>query len=109
MIIAVMTSSDIDVNALVTLDDIQSALNTLSAEEETVVASLDSMAASGAKLDQRLVTISSLAPQLTKVGEDCQQLDTLIGYTCGLAEKVTTNQIIAFLTLNQPKHRISNS
>lgn len=91
MIIAVMASSDIDVNALVTLEDIQTALDTLSAEEESVVASLDSMVAGGAKLDQRLVTISSLAPQLTKVGEDCQQLDSLIDYTCGLAEKVTIN------------------
>ena len=88
MIIAVMTSTGIDVNALVTLEDIQAALDTLSAEEETVVSSLDSMVASGARLDQRLVSISSLAPQLTKVGEDCQKLDTLIGYTCGLAEKV---------------------
>ena len=77
----------IEINSLTSLDDIQAAYDALSLEEETVVTELDEIVTSGASLDQRLVTIANLSPQLDDVHEDCQQLDQLIAYTCGLAEK----------------------
>jgi len=83
-----MTSS-IDINSLTYLEDIQAAYDALSTEELTVVSDLDAMVANGSNLDQKLVTISSLAPQFAKVGEDSEHLDKLISFTCQLADKVS--------------------
>ena len=63
-----MTSS-IDINSLTSLEDIQAAYDALSTEELTVVSDLDAMVANGSNLDQKLVTISSLAPQFAKVSD----------------------------------------
>jgi len=79
----------VDVNSLTSLEDIQAAYDALSVEEESVVKDLDAIVSGGADLDQRLVTITALAPQLDNVGDDCKQLDKLISFTCGLAEKVS--------------------
>ena len=83
-----MTTS-IDVNSLSSLEDIQSALDALTAEEEEVSHHLDNIVSSGTRLDQKLVRISDLAPQLSRVSSDCQELDGLISFTSGLAEKVS--------------------
>ena len=93
----------IEINSLTSLDDIQAAYDALSLEEETVVTELDEIVTSGASLDQRLVTIANLSPQLDDVHEDCQQLDQLIAYTCGLAEKVS----FKVRQLDQAKTRVA--
>ena len=93
----------IEINSLTSLDDIQAAYDALSLEEETVVTELDEIVTSGATLDQRLVTIANLSPQLDDVHEDCQQLDQLIAYTCGLAEKVS----FKVRQLDQAKTRVA--
>ena len=84
-----MSKGSIDIHSLTSLDDIQAAYDALTLEEETVVQELDEIVTSGARLDQRLVSIAKLSPQLDTVSEDCEQLDQLIAYTCGLAEKVS--------------------
>ena len=84
-----MSKVCVDVNSLTSLEDIQAAYDALSVEEESVVEDLDSIVAGGADLDQRLATVTALAPQLDNVGDDCKQLDKLISFTCGLAEKVS--------------------
>jgi len=78
-----------DVNSLVSLEDIQAAYDALSLEEEAVVASLDQILANQVNLDQRLSGITSLAPQLETVSADSTQLNQLISFTCGLAERVS--------------------
>ena len=93
----------IEINSLTSLDDIQAAYDALSLEEENVVTELDEIVTSGATLDQRLVTIANLSPQLDDVHEDCQQLDQLIAYTCGLAEKVS----FKVRQLDQAKTRVA--
>ena len=98
-----MSKGSIDINSLTSLDDIQAAYDALSLEEETVVTELDEIVTSGASLDQRLVTIANLSPQLDDVHEDCQQLDQLIAYTCGLAEKVS----FKVRQLDQAKTRVA--
>ena len=85
----IMSKVCVDVNSLTSLEDIQAAYDALSVEEESVVEDLDSIVAGGADLDQRLATVTALAPQLDNVGDDCKQLDKLIFFTCGLAEKVS--------------------
>ena len=84
-----MTKANVDVNSLTSLEDIQAAYDALSTEEETVVEELDSIVSSGFNLDQRLVTIANMVPDLDRVSEDCSQLDQRISVTCGLAEKVS--------------------
>eukprot|EP00090_Calanus_glacialis_P039767 TRINITY_DN6924_c0_g1_i1.p1 TRINITY_DN6924_c0_g1~~TRINITY_DN6924_c0_g1_i1.p1 ORF type:complete len:751 (-),score=327.81 TRINITY_DN6924_c0_g1_i1:125-2344(-) len=79
----------LDVNSLVSLEDIQAAYEALSLEEEAVVASLDQILANQVNLDQRLSGITSLAPQLETVSADSTQLNQLISFTCGLAERVS--------------------
>lgn len=98
-----MSKGSIDINSLTSLDDIQAAYDALSLEEETVVKELDEIVTSGADLDQRLVTIANLSPQLDDVHEDCQQLDQLIAYTCSLAEKVS----FKVRQLDQAKTRVA--
>ena len=84
-----MTKANVDVNSLTSLEDIQAAYDALSTEEETVVEELDSIVSSGFNLDQRLVTIANMVPDLDRVSGDCSQLDQRISVTCGLAEKVS--------------------
>ena len=84
-----MTKANVDVNSLTSLEDIQAAYDALSTEEETVVEELDSIVSSGFNLDQRLVTIANMVPDLDRVSEDCSQLDQRISVTCGLAKKVS--------------------
>ena len=80
-----MTKANVDVNSLTSLEDIQAAYDALSTEEETVVEELDSIVSSGFNLDQRLVTIANMVPDLDRVSGDCSQLDHRISVTCGLA------------------------
>jgi len=79
----------LDVNSLVSLEDIQAAYDALSVEEEAVVASLDQILSNQVNLDQRLSGITSLAPELDSVSADSTQLNQLISFTCGLAERVS--------------------
>jgi len=81
--------AELDVNSLVSPEEIQAAYDALSLEEEAVVASLDQILANQVNLDQRLAGIISLAPQLETVSADSTQLHQLISFTCGLAEKVS--------------------
>ena len=54
-----------------------------------MVEELNSIVSSGFNLDQRLVTIANMVPDLDRVSGDCSQLDQRISVTCGLAEKVS--------------------
>jgi len=86
---AAIDTEALDVNSLVSLEDIQAAYDALSIEEEAVVASLDQILSNQVNLDQRLSGITSLAPQLETVSADSTQLNQLISFTCGLAERVS--------------------
>ena len=88
-LISLVMSAAVDVDSLTSLEDIQAAYNLLSQEEESLVQSLDQMLSDGESVEQRLSSISRVAPQHEQVGEDCRELHQLISFTCGLAEKVS--------------------
>ncbi|XP_077986073.1 conserved oligomeric Golgi complex subunit 4-like [Glandiceps talaboti] len=87
---AATSASEENIENLTDSAQIQQALDNLSVKEDEITEEIDMLLHNQVSLEGKMSTLYRMAPNLQLVNSDAKQLDSMISFTCNLAENVSS-------------------